>query len=607
MTDNAVLECQVSIEYMDKAKSSVCGKVTFKSAVLKLIRNEFRDLYLQIHGNNGKRTMRYQLKSINIMKKFMSEGKATIIFQDDRCTMFISNAPPSQLFNFLKFMVVKTIKVDETPKHVRTMMLSTKQSTTDEISPLTEKELQRAKMKCGGSETKTPPSASKSLKRIRQDEVIVKAKKNCLMKIAEQELCGEQLEVLQAAKGGQSIFFTGSAGTGKSHLLRSIIAALPPDVTFATASTGVAACHIGGTTLHQFAGIGTGDASVEHCIQLASKPNVRAVWRRCRHLIIDEISMVHADYFDKIEQVARVVRNCNQPFGGIQLILCGDFFQLPPVSNNVKFCFQSEQWDKCIQLSFELNKIHRQSDPVLIDILQSIRIGRVSPEISQKLLATSSNTVEKDGILATRLCTHTADAAVTNLAKLEELSGESKQFVAVDNPPALSSLIDKQSPVALKIILKVGAQVMLMKNLNISKGLVNGARGVVVRFEKDGLPVVKFNSSLIKVQQEKFLSKTASGTMLSRVQIPLGLAWAFSIHKAQGLTLDCVEMSLSKVFAAGHAYVALSRVKDMQSLRVIDFKSTHVWANKDVLLYYQKFRRRMQAMRLIPLGKKNLE
>lgn len=605
MTDNAVLECQVTIEYMDKAKSSVCGKVTFKSAILKLIRNEFRELFLQIHGNNGKRTMRYQLKSINIMKKFMSEGKATIIFQEDRCTIFICNAPPSQLFNFLKFMVVKTIKSDETPKHVRTKMLSTKQSSTDEISPLTDKELQRAKMKCV-SETKTPPSASKTLKRPRQDEGTVKAKKNCLMKIAEQELCGEQLEVLNAAKGGQSIFFTGSAGTGKSHLLRSIIAALPPDVTFATASTGVAACHIGGTTLHQFAGIGTGEASVERCIQLASKPNIRAVWRRCKHLIIDEISMVHADYFDKIEQVARVVRNCNDPFGGIQLILCGDFFQLPPVSNNVKFCFQSEQWDKCIQLSFELKKIHRQSDPVLIDILQSIRIGLASPEISQKLLATATNTVERDGILATRLCTHTADAAVINSAKLEELEGESKQFVAVDNPPGLSSLIDKQSPVALKIILKVGAQVMLMKNLNISKGLVNGARGVVVRFEKDGLPVVRFNASLVKIQQEKFLSKTAGGTMLSRVQIPLSLAWAFSIHKSQGLTLDCVEMSLSKVFAAGHAYVALSRVKDLQSLRVIDFKANHVWANKDVLVYYQKFRRRMQAMRLIPLGKKKI-
>lgn len=602
--DGSVLECQATLEYMDKGRSNVAGRVAFKSAVLKLIRNEFRELFLQIQGDNGKRTLRYPLKSVDIRKKFMSEGKAAIVFHEELCTLLISNAPPSQLFNFMKLMVVKVMKADDAPKNIRAKMLSSKQPGVDDISPLTDKEIEKAKMKAMGPEDKTPTGVTKSFKRPNSEGQEVKAKKNCLMKIAEQELCSEQMEVLQAAKGGRSIFFTGSAGTGKSHLLRSIIAALPPDVTFATASTGVAACHIGGTTLHQFGGIGTGEGTLEHCIKLASRPNARSVWRRCKHLIIDEISMVHADFFDKLEHVARVVRNNSYPFGGIQLILCGDFFQLPPVSNDVKFCFQSQAWEKCIQLSFELVKIHRQSDPVLIDILQSIRIGRVTPEISDKLMTTSSQNIEKEGILATRLCTHTADAAATNAAKLEELEGETKVFTAIDNPMSMSAAIDKLSPVAIKITLKIGAQVMLMKNLNISKGLVNGARGVVVKFEKDGLPVVKFNGTLLKVQQEKFLSKTASGAVLSRIQVPLGLAWAFSIHKSQGLTLDCVEMSLSRVFAAGHAYVALSRVKNMQSLRVVDFKASHVWANKDVLLYYQKFRRKMQAMRLMPLGKK---
>lgn len=601
----ASLECQVSLEYFDSGQNVISKKTVYKICTLRLIRNEFRELFLDIRGDKVKRPIRHQLISMSVFKKFMAEGKASIKFEKDKLNLFISNAPPSQLFNFMKLMTIKLAGSDAPVKNTRTKLLSSKPPSVDDISPLTDKDVEKAKIKLNIDPDKTPTGAVKTLKRPIEEKTEVKAKKNCLKHVAEQMLSAEQREILEAAKSGHSIFFTGSAGTGKSHLLRSIIAALPPDVTFATASTGVAACHIGGTTLHQFAGIGKGDGTLEHCIQLASRPNVRAVWKKCRYLIIDEISMVHGEFFEKLEHIARVVRNCDKPFGGIQLILCGDFFQLPPVSNKVTFCFQSKVWEKCISRSFELTQVHRQSDPVLIDILQSIRIGRVTDEITKRLNETSNQKIEKNGILATRLCTHTADASAINIAKLEELTSETKIYKALDEPQGLSDFIDKQSPVPASITLKVGAQVMLMKNLNISKGLVNGARGVILKFDKDDLPIVKFNSLIHKVQREKFVSKTASGAVLTRIQIPLNLAWAFSIHKSQGLTLDCVEMSLAKVFEAGHAYVALSRVKSLDSVRVVDFNSKQVWANKDVLIYYQKFRRKLQALRLIPLGRSN--
>lgn len=155
-------------------------------------------------------------------------------------------------------------------------------------------------------------------------------------------------------------------------------------------------------------------------------------------------------------------------------------------------------------------------------------------------------------------------------------------------------------------MLKVGAQVMLLKNINLSTGLVNGARGVVKRYNPDGFPVLKMkNMQEYVAKPEKWTIKVPSGSTVSRRQIPLKLAWAFSIHKSQGLTLDCVEMSLSKVFEAGQAYVALSRAQSLCSLRVLDFDARQVWANPDVLQYYKQFRREMHGVEYTALGQKN--
>lgn len=189
-----------------------------------------------------------------------------------------------------------------------------------------------------------------------------------------------------------------------------------------------------------------------------------------------------------------------------------------------------------------------------------------------------------------------------NESKLSDLEGEEKIYSSQDSDNA-TKLLDMQTIAPSKLMLKVGAQVMLLKNINVNAGLVNGARGVIVRFE-EGFPVVRFkNKKEYTARSERWYVKNSNGSLLCRRQVPLNLAWAFSIHKSQGLTLDCVEMSLSKIFEAGQAYVALSRAQSLDTLRVLDFDSRHVWADPNVLEFYQRFRRRLQQMEIVPLGR----
>lgn len=234
--------------------------------------------------------------------------------------------------------------------------------------------------------------------------------------------------------------------------------------------------------------------------------------------------------------------------------------------------------------------MHRQRDQEFISILNSIRIGRVTDEISERLRKTASQRIETEGILATQLCSHTSEVDAINQAKLEALRTEAKLFEAKDSDPYSVKQLDMMLQAPAKLTLKIGAQVMLLKNYNISEGLVNGARGVIVNFVQ-GLPLVKFKRRELLIRHEKWSVKTGSGMVLTRIQLPLKLAWAFSIHKSQGLTLDCVELSLSKVFEAGQAYVALSRAQSLDSIRVLDFDLRQVWANTKVLEYYRHLRK----------------
>lgn len=654
--NDSSVTCSVNMEWLT-SQGTIQRKQNYKTAVLRLIRNEFQDMFVEVTAEKAA-PIRLKLKDINVHNKFMQEGKASIKFQQVKCTIFISNAPPSQLLSFLRTIFIKMTgdKSKTSNTSLRTQLLSNKPNSFEEISPVTFADLDKAKAKLSKSTDTTPsPLAKKRKLSERNGDVKAPAAKKlyATSPTSNQVLTEEQQEVLDACLKGQNVFFTGSAGTGKSFLLKKIIASLPPAVTIATASTGkfhfwfitgvpsiekfvfttgVAACHIGGITLHQFAGIGDGEATLERSYQMASRPAQSQIWRKCKHLIIDEISMVDGNYFEvnnivlnigqesnvlifqKIEAVARHVRRSEKCFGGIQLILCGDFLQLPPVvkknfnsnrNNDIRFCFQTPTWENCVQACYELTHVHRQSDAEFVDILNRIRMGSVSNDIVDKLMATSKQKIEQDGILATRLCSHTQEANTINESKLNQLKGESKVYDAQDSDSTGSKLLNEQTQVPQKLVLKIGAQVMLLKNVNFSSGLVNGARGVVIGLN-DAAPVVRFRNQEYSAKCENFVIKTASGGTFSRKQIPLKLAWSFSIHKSQGLTLDCVEMSLANVFEAGQAYVALSRAQSLEKLRILDFKASQVWANPDVLKFYKHFQQRMDQLKLIPLGIRKL-
>lgn len=256
-------------------------------------------------------------------------------------------------------------------------------------------------------------------------------------------------------------------------------------------------------------------------------------------------------------------------------------------------------------MSYELKTVHRQKDTEFVRILNHLRIGHVDETIANRLLATSKQKIEANGIVATQLCSHTNDANVINESRLERLPSETKLFEAQDSDLASAKQLDSQVLAPGKLELKIGAQIMLLKNINVADGLVNGARGIVKEFV-NGIPLVKFkNGREYLAKPEKWIIKTPLGVVITRKQIPLKLAWAFSIHKSQGLTLDCVEMSLSKVFEAGQAYVALSRAQSLDSVRVLDFDAKQVWANPNVLQFYKMFRRQLHDITMVPLGDRN--
>ncbi|XP_065265951.1 ATP-dependent DNA helicase PIF1 [Emys orbicularis] len=614
---DARIRCSVTIERLSPSGPAPKRRV-IRDASLALGRNEFRELVLQV--SDGSVPQSFALRGeVRLFTRFVRDGKSGLQLGPAHVQLLIANCPPDSLRRFLRLLRIKHEAAGKGAKTVteRARLLCSLPRTFDTISPVQARDVQqvcdqRAHASCEATPVKGQAPRdrgnsglwSNSRKRARTESAGVSAvrdpqaadmkcsKKLSLLMQSRMRLSQEQSIVLSAVLSGKNVFFTGSAGTGKSYLLKKIVGSLPPKSTYATASTGVAACHVGGTTLHAFAGIGSGKAPLDQCIELAQRTGVRQHWLSCQHLIIDEISMVEGKLFDKLEAVARAVRKRDDPFGGIQLIICGDFLQLPPVSKSneeTKFCFQAKSWRKCIHVNMELTEVRRQTEKSFISLLRTIRLGRCTDEVTRQLMQTATNRVERDGILATRLCTHKDDVELTNERRLQQLPGEMHSYEAVDSDPMLVKAIDAQCPVSHCIQLKPGAQVILTKNLDVSRGLVNGARGVVVEFETEGkgLPRVRFLCGVTEViRLERWVFKGPSGIYLSRQQLPLKLAWAISIHKSQGMSLDCVEISLSRVFESGQAYVALSRARSLQGLRVLDFDPNVVRANPYVLQFY---------------------
>ncbi|XP_050400378.2 ATP-dependent DNA helicase PIF1-like [Patella vulgata] len=303
--DACGISCTVNIEELSPT-GIVQKKTQHRNILLLLGRDEFREIVLKLQLS--KKEIKYSIKEVVIHKKFIKDGKATIKLPETRVQFLISNCPPDKLVMFIKTLQTKLECLKQKGFiSLRKKLLSDERKAFSEISPLTIKDLQEAQKIKKKQEEVIKPQELNSKKRKRPDDDI-QGKENAqvakkaltcppsLTVAAPVVLSKEQNMVLDIVLRGRNIFFTGSAGTGKSFLLKRIIGALPPHHTFATASTGVAACHIGGTTLHAFAGIGSGKAPLEQCIELASRKLITQQWRKCRHLIIDEISMVDGDY-----------------------------------------------------------------------------------------------------------------------------------------------------------------------------------------------------------------------------------------------------------------------------------------------------------------------
>jgi ATP-dependent DNA helicase PIF1 len=398
---------------------------------------------------------------------------------------------------------------------------------------------------------------------------------------------------------GKSIFLTGAAGTGKSAALKMFINVYKSTkIMGVTSTTGISALLFGGVTIHSFLGIGLGQGSVESIVgKLYKRPHLRKKWCETEVLIIDEISMLSPELFDKLENVARRIRHNEEPFGGIQLILSGDFLQLPCIGSD-EFCFESKSWDKCIEQTVYLTEIMRQKDVEFQNCLNDVRIGLLTKKTRKLLKSRVGVELKNDfGIKPTKLFPTNYSVDYINNKELDilaesdpeffEYKMEIRPYAGIQNKEYAIEKYKKCCNAPETLQLCVGAQVMLLWNLDTEGGLVNGSRGVITSFVGD-IPMVKFiNGREILIDYNIWESEEQDKKILRVVQIPLKLAYALTIHKSQGCSLDYAEIDLSNTFAKGQAYVALSRVKNINGLSIIDIDFDKIIANETAVEFYK--------------------
>lgn len=405
----------------------------------------------------------------------------------------------------------------------------------------------------------------------------------------------KQSTALDILKTGENVFLTGSAGSGKTHTLNRYIQYLrSKNITVAiTASTGIAATHMNGMTVHSWSGIGIKDEMTEEQIKkLASNAFLKNRIEATSVLIIDEISMLHAKQLELINQVLKQVKKTSEAFGGIQVVLSGDFFQLPPIgsekeSNREKFAFMSSAWLEAKFRICYLTEQHRQASIeatndtsyhdkntlTLDDILNQIRQNHVSPAAYQALVNTLHQQIDTN---RTRLYTHNINVNQINENELNKLTTKSHTFFASEQgEPKMVEMLKKNVRTVDELTLKIDAKVMFIKNNN-EMGVSNGTMGRVVDFftepnQGSVLPVVQLNSGRqVVVEPTSWVIENEKDDIIASYhQLPLCLAWAMTIHKSQGMTLEAAEIDLSKTFELGQGYVALSRLKSLSGLKLL--------------------------------------
>ena len=416
----------------------------------------------------------------------------------------------------------------------------------------------------------------------------------------------KQQDAFNAMIKGENIFITGPGGSGKSHVINLFVNYYKNNIEneenklFVTSSTGLSSLLINGITINQYSGIGTAEKDVEYYVKSISKKKVvRERWKNTNVLIIDEISMINSNFFEKLDIIAQKIRKNNKPFGDIQIICSGDFLQLPPVKSN-EFCFESFTWDITISKIFYFDKIIRQNNSDFQSILNKIRVGIIDSEVKKVLESCRDRKLEnKDGIIPTLLFSKKDIVKEYNDKSLNELIKKGNKKMIYDSEYIFSSkindlvkddyikLINSQYNIEDKIILTQYSQVMLNIN-NIDEGLANGSRGIIIDFSENNNPIVQFlNGKILKIKRKDYKLEDNKDSIIKK-QIPLIHAWAITIHKAQGMSLEYIQTDIGKsIFEYGQAYVVLSRIRSLEGLSLIDIDYSKIKANPKVIKFYE--------------------
>lgn len=402
--------------------------------------------------------------------------------------------------------------------------------------------------------------------------------------------------------GGAPVFLTGPPGAGKTYVLNEFIrrAVKRGKKVAVTASTGIAATHIGGTTIHSWSGLGIRDQLSDFDKQwLRDNERLRKRYASADILVIDEISMLHGKRLDMVNEACKILRDSDAPFGGLQVILVGDLFQLPPVNRGgeaVDFAHTSAAWAELNPAICYITEQHRQTNDRLLDVLQAMRHGEIE-QWHQETLAERLGRQPDADTPVTRLYAHNVDVESINQRHLDALGEGGKTFTMyTKGSSAKVEQLVKSVLAPQTLELKVGAEVMFVAN-NFAEGFVNGSRGQVVSFE-NGRPQIKLLSSgrIIAVEPHSWTLTEDGKKRAEVVQLPLRLAWAITIHKSQGMSLDAAEIDLGKSFTPGMGYVALSRVRSLDGVFLTGMNNMAMQLHPDIFAFDEQLRRASEAL-----------
>ena len=399
------------------------------------------------------------------------------------------------------------------------------------------------------------------------------------------------LKIIRLIKKGKNIFITGHAGTGKSYILDKL-KTIVPKLTV-TSTTGIAAVNVNGQTIHSWAGVGICNKPVSSVVEnILDNYTLYTQIKNCEILALDEVSMLNIQTFEYINEVLKQVRDNDEPFGGIQLIFIGDFFQLPPVEKRIeqekKYCFESDLWKELDFHSVILNQNYRQNEKDLIKALSHIRTNNLTQKDIELL---KTREVKDSEYLSDMLHIFSTNEEVRryNQQRFNLLDSVRYDFESIDTLYQNTNILS-YCKVEEKISLKVGSRVMLLVNLNFETGLINGSCGTVIEINNDDI-LIRFDNGINEhIQRYEFEFYKNDKLIATRKQFPLSLAYAITTHKSQGMTLDRLFVDFSRFFENGQTYVALSRVKTLEGLHISNFNPQKIKVDEKIVEFYKSLK-----------------